>query len=368
MKRFVVNGKTLMGGHTGIYRYTFNVLKALDRQLKEYSDLDMVILFPEEARSQGLEIIEEVDFKKIKIEYYKKCPHNSLTLWQSFCFLRYIRKNKAIPISFANIMPYTIRNGIVVIHDIMPLMHPEWSNKKKVFKTSIMQNRTLSAKKITYIADSNHTVNQIKQYKNGKYSTKEFCVIGCAWNHIENVKSDDSVFADGQIGITEKDKGKYVFSMSGNGMNRNFKWIYEFAEKNRDTIVVLGGRKQSKESANEHREELPNILYTGFISDEKIKALYENCKAYIYVSLEEGFGLTPMEALACGSPIIISDIEVFREVYGDTAHYVDKNNANVDIDKLLLEKVEEPYNLLKKYTWENTAKSFIDIMVNYKER
>ena len=368
MKRFIVNGKTLMGVHTGIYRCTLNILKALDKQLKEYSDLDMIILFPEEARSQSLEIIEEVKFEKIKIEYYKKCPYNSLTLWQSFCFFRYIRKNKAIPISFANIMPYTIRNGIVVIHDIMPLMYPEWSTKKKVIKTYIMQNRTLSAKKITYIAVSIHTVNEIKRYRNGKYSNKVFHVIGNAWNHMENVKSDDSFFADGKMGITEKDRGKYIFSMSGNGINRNFKWLYEFAEKNPDTIVVIGGQRQSIADVIEQRKDLPNIVYTDFVSDEKIKALYENCKAYIYVSLEEGFGITPMEALACGSPIVISDIDVFKEVYGDTAHYVDKNKADVDIDKLLLEEVEEPYNLLEKYTWENAAKSFIDIMVNYTER
>lgn len=60
----------------------------------------------------------------------------------------------------------------------------------------------------------------------------------------------------------------------------------------------------------------------GYIADEDLPALYSGAAAFVFPSLYEGFGLPILEAMACGTPVIASDIEAFREIYGDAAMLV----------------------------------------------
>ena len=101
---------------------------------------------------------------------------------------------------------------------------------------------------------------------------------------------------------------------------------------------------------------LSNIVMTGYLSDGEVKALLSKCKAFVFPTYFEGFGLPPLEALSCGTPIIVSDVTSLPEIYGSCAHYIDPNNPNVDLDALLKEPVESAQPLLEKYTLINTAK------------
>jgi glycosyltransferase involved in cell wall biosynthesis len=96
-------------------------------------------------------------------------------------------------------------------------------------------------------------------------------------------------------------------------------------------------------------------MLLGYLPDVRVKALMERCKAFILPSYYEGFGLTPLEALACGASIIVSNAASLPEIYGDTAHYIDPTNANVDLDVLLSQPVADPAPLLKKYSYDASA-------------
>jgi glycosyltransferase involved in cell wall biosynthesis len=58
-------------------------------------------------------------------------------------------------------------------------------------------------------------------------------------------------------------------------------------------------------------------------TDEEVLRLFSGAKTFVFPSFAEGFGLPPLEAMACGVPVVCSDIPVFREVYGDAVRYVD---------------------------------------------
>ncbi len=62
-----------------------------------------------------------------------------------------------------------------------------------------------------------------------------------------------------------------------------------------------------------------SVHFTGYVSDDELRALYSSCKAFVYPSLYEGFGLPPLEAMACGAPVIASRIPSITEVVGDAA-------------------------------------------------
>lgn len=83
----------------------------------------------------------------------------------------------------------------------------------------------------------------------------------------------------------------------------------------------------------------------GSVTDEELCYLYTNCDVFIYPSIAEGFGLPPIEALACGSRVIVSDLPVFREVLGESAVFVDSKCPHVLL-RTILKSVDYPTNCI----------------------
>jgi glycosyltransferase involved in cell wall biosynthesis len=88
----------------------------------------------------------------------------------------------------------------------------------------------------------------------------------------------------------------------------------------------------------------------------------EQCKAFILPSYYEGFGLTPLEALSCGAKIIVAAAASLPEIYGKTAHYIDPFDTDIDLETLLKEPVENPDIILKKYSYDTSAKEIYGLI------
>ena len=103
------------------------------------------------------------------------------------------------------------------------------------------------------------------------------------------------------------------------------------AQKQADAILAEG--KVAAEAERLGLADLPNVLYLGYVSDGAAKALMAHCKAFLFPTLYEGFGIPPLEAAACGAPqIIVSDTPCMREVYGPCAAYIDLTANPGDVD------------------------------------
>lgn len=76
------------------------------------------------------------------------------------------------------------------------------------------------------------------------------------------------------------------------------------------------------------QEAAKNAKYLGYVSDEQLKGLYQNALCFVFPSRYEGFGIPPLEAMAMGCPVVVSDIAAIREVCGDAATYFDPSNAD----------------------------------------
>lgn len=112
-----------------------------------------------------------------------------------------------------------------------------------------------------------------------------------------------------------------------------------------------------------------NVIITGFVSDLELNALYSAATLYCQPSLYEGFGLNPLEAQKCKTPVIASRAQALVEVLGESVPYFDPQNpkdmAN-KIKKVLNSKVMQS-KLVKlgaenanKYSWEKTSQQTID--------
>jgi glycosyltransferase involved in cell wall biosynthesis len=111
------------------------------------------------------------------------------------------------------------------------------------------------------------------------------------------------------------------------------------------------------------------IIFYPKVTDEELIELYNKAKALISPSLKEGFGLPPLEALSCGTPVILSDIPVYKEIYGDIGIFFDLNNdesflfALEKLKNLNKEEFEEKRKeFIKKFDWQKTAEEVYKII------
>lgn len=106
------------------------------------------------------------------------------------------------------------------------------------------------------------------------------------------------------------------------------------------------------------------VTIIGSVPNDAIAGWYHFAKCLVTASKMEGFGIPPLEAMSVGCPVLVSDIPVFHEVYGDAAVYFDHTNANdiaevIDTtlsNKILLKSlVEKGYAKANTYSWRKTV-------------
>jgi glycosyltransferase involved in cell wall biosynthesis len=93
------------------------------------------------------------------------------------------------------------------------------------------------------------------------------------------------------------------------------KRVRELAAAATDVPLVLVG------PTTRWAHELPNVTVTGHVPDDELAAIYSGARALVFPSDDEGYGLPPVEALACGTPVVCTEIPALREVLGDRAIY-----------------------------------------------
>jgi len=142
------------------------------------------------------------------------------------------------------------------------------------------------------------------------------------------------------------------------------------------TLVLVGKKEKHYEELQERAKTLAaadSIRFTGFLPDEETKWLYKHCQAYVYPSLSDGWGLTPLEAMAHGAPVVASNTSCIPEVLGDAAYYFDARKAQ-DIAQKVGQVLDSPAlrsqlqakdaQQVKKYSWRTMAEQ---TLIVYKE-
>ena len=112
------------------------------------------------------------------------------------------------------------------------------------------------------------------------------------------------------------------------------------------------------------------LRFTGYLAEEDLAALYSSCRVFIYPSLYEGFGLPPLEAMACGAPVITSRIQSIMEVTASAALLVEPTDAAALAQAIIkLLEDEGQREQLKaagraralEFTWEKTAEQTLEL-------
>ncbi len=127
------------------------------------------------------------------------------------------------------------------------------------------------------------------------------------------------------------------------------KHVVELAAAERELPLVLVG------STRPWAHELPNVILTGHVHDEQLAAIYSAAHALLLTSTDEGFGLSAVEALACGTPVVACETPALREVLGERATFVPSG----DIDALLAaaHAARRPAPAPPPWSWQDAARA-----------
>ena len=112
------------------------------------------------------------------------------------------------------------------------------------------------------------------------------------------------------------------------------------------------------------------VRFLGRVTDLELITLYSMADVFAFPSFFEGFGIPPLEAMACGAPVITSNTSSLPEVAGDAALLVDPNDISalaraiqslLEDEQLRSELVQKGYQQAKKYTWDRSARRMLQV-------
>lgn len=179
----------------------------------------------------------------------------------------------------------------------------------------------------------------------------------------------DPIFFEKNSGDPVDLPNEYLLFVGSAVRRKNLKKLlkaYNRIDYDIDLVVVGPEDSIAYDDENVDRDSIINL---GYVSKAELRYLYANATVFVYPSLYEGFGLPPVEAAACGTPVITSNVSAIPEIMGDAAEYVDPHSVDsiregIDIinNKERLDELSElGRQQAKKYTWEKSTKQLIDV-------
>ena len=140
-----------------------------------------------------------------------------------------------------------------------------------------------------------------------------------------------------------------------------------------ELVLALAGKKDANYRRIEDsviKKGITNIVFTDFVSEGQLRWLYENCAAYVFPSLSEGFGLPGLEAMMHGAPVVSSNATCLPEIYGDAVEYFYPLNAeemSAAINKVLTDDnlrqalINKGKNQVALYSWKRMAEQTLEV-------
>lgn len=261
------------------------------------------------------------------------------------------------------------KNQIITIHDLICFEFPEQHKFQYYYFKYLLPKILKSTKKIVVI--SNFTKKEVLKYYN--LSEDKVVVIHNGLNQL-NYQFNDETEAQYKSTISNR---PYFITVGASYKHKNIENLLCAIEKlsdiNCDFIIISKNNTYGMHLRQlAKNKKLNNVIFLESVSLNLLTKLYQNAICNIYISLYEGFGFPPLEAASLGTISLVSDIEVMREVLGDSAIYTNPNNLGE-----IVRKIEEIYNnkinlnkirstfpeLLSKYSWSETGKR-VEQMVN----
>ena len=295
------------------------------------------------------------------------------TFYENYYYPNYIKENNIdmhhIPQNGIGLNELYTSPIVVTIHDLIPYILPETvgrgylerflrdmplivRNSKVILTVSEYSKRDI-IKFFPFVNEEKIFVTPLAANKSYKPLNKINCI-----EYIKNKYSIDSPFILYIGGFSTRKNVKELI-IAFNKIQKSLKKDYK--------LVLCGSIRDEGVKLQELCKELfidDKIIFTGFVPDDELPLFYNAAEVFVYPSLYEGFGLPPLEAMSCATPVITSNLTSIPEVTNDCAILINPFDNDelassilnlLNSKSLLQEYAEKGYNNSLNFTWQNTA-------------
>jgi glycosyltransferase involved in cell wall biosynthesis len=369
----VINSLSLLSKLTGIGKYTFEICKRIT-QAGLNADIDYFYgyyskkLYMMNIPPSG-KIVKKVKEYLSRFYLVKKMTRESLLFVSRFShrsFDLYWEPN-IVPLEHIQ-----SKHLITTIHDFSFQHYPECLPKenKEYLQHYFWKNIQKSDRIIT---GSNYIKNEIIDLLH--YDAARIKVIYHGVDH-DNFRTYDCSLLQ-EFKKAHKLPEKFILFVGSIEPRKNLENVLRgynalpeaFKKEIKFVLAGFSGWK-NREIMDIIKREDKNIVYLGYLSNLDLAYLYNLAGGFIYASLYEGFGIPPLEAMACGTPVIVSRSSSLPEVCGDAAYYVDPLSVDsisegmykIFDDSALREKLTRRGVIhAKSFSWDDSARSHLSL-------
>jgi glycosyltransferase involved in cell wall biosynthesis len=316
MLQILINGKFTAQRTTGVQRYAWNLVQALDRELAQAPR--------QEARWQLLCPPEGVVPDLHCIQVRRAGPSGlPLHLWEQLVLPWAARK--ALLINLAGAAPLLAARQWCTFHDAAVFDHP--GSYRPVFVAWYRRH-------FQWLARRAERVLTVSAYSRGRLAERlglqaeNLAVVPNGGDHLLEVQADARIVA--ALGLV---RGRFLLAVGSRNPTKNIGALLQAwrdLPRPADLRLVLVGGADTAVFADAGADMAPvadHVVQAGVVDDASLKALYQQAMALVFPSLDEGFGLPPLEALSLSCPVAAARAGAIPEVCGEAVLYFDPRSV-----------------------------------------
>ena len=360
--RIGLDGQPLIKPRTGVGHYTLELARALAAIRPEDSFELIAPAAPPASISRETETIPNLRIVGVG-------PNLLIRRWWSIGLSRYTRRARLDLFHGTNYqLPLMNASGnVVTVHDLSIFTHPETHDARLARRARRRLPLILGA--ASHIITPTQAIKEELAARFNLDSARITVTPEAPRRSFFPLKLEDTTDVRQRLGI----ENEFILCVGTIEPRKNLQTLVRAFERISHQIdrglqlVIAGGAgwltndfdRLLRESHFRQR-----ILLTGYLDDVELRSLYSSCSVFVYPSLYEGFGLPPLEAMACGAPVIASRIRAHEETLKNNARLIEPTDdsalAGAILDLLQDEKAREC--LVKaglahvaNFSWRKTA-------------
>jgi glycosyltransferase involved in cell wall biosynthesis len=363
--RIGLDGIPLSKVKTGIGHYTFELAHALAVE-SQSDDFELVSPLPYQPAIRSLRELEPPpNLEVVYAEASGLSRH-----WWTIGLPAYIRRH---PLALFHGTNYDIPlfgacQTVLTIHDLASHLYPETLQTRSVRRARY--RLPIMARRATMIITPTEAV-RLEVCERLKVSAQKIVAVHHAPRPcFRPLPPEQTIETRSRLGIDDE----FLLFVGTIEPRKNLlTLIRAFEEVLRKTslrpqLVIAGQEGWLTDELFDHvktRDFGDRLRWTGYVSDDDLCALYSSCRAFIYPSIYEGFGFPPLEAMACGAPVISSHIPSITEVLGAAGRLISPTDCDALSQSIihLWENADERQRLSEagrvraaQFSWERTAR------------
>jgi len=294
--------------------------------------------------------------------------------WSQFVFPFYAKKyDLIVNLTQFEASVFNLEKQIVVVHDLIPYIFKDQKHKHKFFVYKILPYILRKVKNICAV--SVNTKSDLVKIL-GVKENKIVVIYESVDKNIE-IYSKQNFELKKNLLLSGINRGRYILFVGSCDKRKNLENVIKafdiICEREKSLYLIVAGflNENNKRYYKRIIKNFDKIKILGHISTKELVILYKNAELFLFPTLYEGFGLPPLEAMACGCPVVVSDKGSLPEVCGDAAVYVnpyDPQSIAEGVLKVLIDEnlrqnlIQKGYQQVKKFSWEHSVKKFLEVL------